>query len=187
VADPCPRCGLAQPVASCPRRQTDWRVARIVAPFDYAAPLDHYVRALKYHAARNLGRALGLLLAAQLPLDDGVDALVPVPLHPSRLEHRGYNQATEIARALARERALPLVLRGVERVRHGPAQSGQTAARRRASMVAAFAARGLPRGATFAIVDDVITTGATVNALAAALLDGGAGSVQAWAVARTPV
>jgi predicted amidophosphoribosyltransferase len=54
-------------------------------------------------------------------------------------------------------------------------------------MVAAFAVRGIPRGAALAIVDDVITTGATVNALAAALLDGGAGSVQAWAVARTPV
>jgi ComF family protein len=162
-------------------------VARTVAPFEYAAPLDHYVRALKYHAARNLGRALGLLLAAQLPLDNRVDALVPVPLHPSRLRHRGYNQAAEIARVVARERALPLVLRGIERVRHGPAQSGQMAAQRRASMVAAFAVRGIPRGATIAIVDDVITTGATVNALAAALLEGGAGSVQAWAVARTPL
>lgn len=187
VASPCARCGLAQPVAECPRRRMDWRIARVAAPFHYAAPLDHYVRALKYHKARNLGRALGLALAARLPSAPGIDALVPVPLHPSRLRRRGYNQATEIARAVGRELKLPVVLAGVQRTRAGPAQSGRTAAERRTSIAASFAARGLPRGATLAIVDDVITTGATVNALAAALLDVGAAEVHAWAVARTPL
>ena len=64
VAAPCRACGLAQPAARCPRRAVAWRVDAVVAPFAYAAPLDGYVHALKYRGARNLGRALGLLLAA---------------------------------------------------------------------------------------------------------------------------
>jgi ComF family protein len=184
VAAPCRACGLAQPVARCPRRSASWRVAAVVAPFEYAAPLDGYVHALKYRRARNLGRALGLLLAPASAGD--VDALVPVPLHPRRLRERGYNQATEIARTLSRERALPVLLRGI--ARRGPyvPQTGQAAAARLRNVATAFAVERDVAGLRIAIVDDVITTGATVNALAAALLAAGAARCEAWAVARTP-
>lgn len=184
VEHACAGCGLAQPVAVCPRRHARWHVERVVAPCVYEPPLDFYVHALKYRGARELGRALGLLVL-EPHRAAVVDALVPVPLHPKRLRERGYNQAVEIARTLARELRVPLVLRGIRRVRAGPAQIGQSAAERRASMIAAFAVERDLAGARLAIVDDVITTGATVNSLAAELLRAGAEAIEAWAVART--
>jgi ComF family protein len=184
VAAACRVCGLAQPVARCPRNAAPWRVAAVIAPFDYAPPLDDYVHALKYRNARSGGRALALLLAPAVERAS-VDALVPVPLHPRRLRERGYNQATEIARALGRVHALPLLLRGIERRGAHAPQTGQTAAARARNVAAAFAVTRKLDGLRVAIVDDVITTGATVNALAAALLTAGAVRCEAWAIART--
>jgi ComF family protein len=184
VAAPCAACGLARPVARCPRRALAWRVEATVAPFEYAAPLDRYVHALKYRGARNLGRAFGLLLADAVRGGD-VDALVPVPLHARRLRERGYNQATEIARTLGRALGLPVLVGGIaRRGRHGP-QTGQTAAERVRNVTGAFAVRRNVAGLRIAIVDDVITTGATVNALAAELLAAGAARCDAWTIART--
>lgn len=187
VAGACRSCGLAHSAGACPALAAEWRVERVLAPFSYAAPLDHYVRAFKYHGVRELGRTLGLLLAAEARRETlAVDALVPVPLHPLRLRERGYNQATEIARTLGAELGLPILLGGIGRLRESRQQAGQSAGRRRANVAAAFAAhRGLG-GRAIAIVDDVITTGATVNARAAALLAAGASRCEAWAVARTP-
>ena len=119
------------------------------------------------------------------PRDGGVDALVPVPLHAQRLRERGYNQATEIARALGRLLGCRVCCAAfVRRALGHAADACQMAAARRATSRArsrSFATRGR----RIAIVDDVITTGATVNALAAALLAAGAVEVHAWAVART--
>jgi ComF family protein len=185
VASPCGVCALARPVARCPRQALAWRVDAAVAPFAYAAPLDGYVHALKYRGARYLGRALGLLLAPAVPGRE-VDALVPVPLHPRRLRERGYNQSLEIARTLGRAHALPVLLAGIERRGAQAPQTGQAAAARLRSVSAAFAVTRSFAGSRVAIVDDVITTGATVNALAAELLAAGAARVVAWAVARTP-
>lgn len=187
VEQPCARCGLAEPVARCPRTAGDWRVERVVAPLNYAPPLDHYIHALKYRGTRTLGRALALLIApALLTVRAEVDALVAVPLHGRRLRERGYNQATELARTLARELELPLLERGIARRLATRTQIGQGAAARRASVAAAFAVRANLAGRRIAIVDDVVTTGATVNALAAALLAAGAARCFAWAVARAP-
>ena len=171
----CRACGLAHAGGSCPAASGGWRVDRVLAPLLYAAPVDHYIR------------ALGLLVAAEAGREPrAVDALVPVPLHPHRLRERGYNQATEIARTLGEELALPILLGGVRRQREAAQQAGQSAGRRRANVAAAFTAHRDLRGLSIAIVDDVITTGATVNALAAALLASGARRCEAWAVARTP-
>jgi ComF family protein len=187
IVSPCRACGLAHGGGRCPAASAGWHVERVLAPFGYAAPVDHYVRALKYHGARELGRAFALLLAAEARREPlAVDVLVPVPLHPHRLRARGYNQATEIARTLGETLALPIVLGGIRRRREAAQQAGQSAGRRRANVAAAFAAHGELRGAAAAIVDDVITTGATVNALAEALLAAGARRCEAWAVARTP-
>jgi len=160
-------------------------VNAVIAPFVYAAPLDHYVRELKYRGARKLGRAFGLLLAARVaPAAREVDAVLPMPLHARRLRERGYNQATEIARAVARLSRLPL-LHGARRIRASPTQTSLDARERYANCAGAFAVPARLTGRRIAIVDDVITTGATVNALAEALLAAGAARVEAWAVART--
>jgi ComF family protein len=187
VADACERCGLARPVASCPRRARTWHVERVLAPFVYAAPLDGYVHALKYRGARRLGRTLGLALVDEL-LDAArdVDALVPVPLHSRRLRERGFNQATEIARTLGRALERPVLLASI--FRHGAqvTQAGHGAAERLENVATAFSVERDLAGVRIAIVDDVVTTGATVNALAAALRGAGAARCDAWAVARTP-
>jgi ComF family protein len=187
VAEACERCGLGRPVASCPRRGRAWYVERVLAPFVYAAPLDGYVHALKYRGARRLGRTLALALVDELQgAARDVDALVPVPLHARRLRERGFNQATEIARTLGRVLERPVLLSGIHRHGAQAAQTGRGAADRLENVATAFTIeRGLA-GARLAIVDDVVTTGATVNALAAALRGAGAARCDVWAVARTP-
>ena len=187
VVDACERCGLARPVASCPRRARDWHVERVIAPFAYAPPLDGYIHALKYRGARRLGRTLALALLEHVrAAAHDVDALVPVPLHPLRLRARGFNQAAEIARTLAHALERPVVLARVGRRGAEAPQTGRGAAGRFANVAAAFAATHAFAGARLAIVDDVLTTGATVNALAAALRAAGATRCHVWAVARTP-
>lgn len=187
VTNACSRCGLARPVAHCPLEQAPWHIAATVAPFSYGAPLDHYVQALKYRGMRLLGRALGLLLVPSVsgPSRD-VDALVAVPLHGARLRERGYNQALEIARALSHELRLPVLEHGIERRIFTAAQTRQGARERRASMTHAFRVERSLAGRRIAIVDDVVTTGATVNALAAELRAAGAAQCRVFAVARTP-
>jgi ComF family protein len=187
VANPCSRCGLARPVAHCPRTDAGWNVDAVVAPFSYGPPLDHYVQALKYHRARAMGRALALLLVPELTSVRGeVDALVAVPLHRRRRYERGYNQAQEIARVLAYALKVPSIARGIERHVATPAQAGQGARARHSSVAGAFRVRRELVGRRIAIVDDVVTTGATVNALAAELKAAGAAHCTVLAVARTP-
>jgi ComF family protein len=187
VANPCRRCGLAQPVAHCPRTQAAWAVDATVAPFSYGPPLDHYLQAFKYHRARAMGRAFALLLARELASIRGeLDTLVAVPLHRKRLKERGYNQAQEIARVLTQALEVPALLRGIERHVATPAQAGQGAVARHGSVAGAFCVRRALAGQTIAIVDDVVTTGATVNALAAELKAAGAARCVVLAIARTP-
>jgi ComF family protein len=186
VAHACRRCGLAQPVLRCPRAQMTWDVEAVVAPFSYAAPLDHYMQAFKYRSARELGRAFALLLAPRLATLGRVDALAAVPLHRARLHERGYNQAQEIARVLARMLGVPALVDGIARQVASPAQAGQGARERRRGVARVFKVARDLSGRSIAIVDDVVTTGATVNALAAELKAAGAARCVVIAVARTP-
>lgn len=187
VPNACRRCGLTQPVARCPRSRSPWDVDAVVAPFVYAPPLDHYVQALKYRGSRSLGRAFALLLVPALATAElRIDSLVAVPLHRARLLERGYNQAHEIARTLARELGVPALQRGIARRTATAAQAGQGARERRAAMSDAFDVGRDLAGRRVGVVDDVVTTGATANALAAALKAAGAARCVVLAVARTP-
>jgi ComF family protein len=175
-------------VSHCPRGRAEWDVDTVIAPFSCAPPLDHYVRALKYRSMRSLGRALALLLVPALRASrSGVDALVAVPLHRHRHCERGYNQAQEIARTLGRELRLPTLQRGISRPATGLSQTGQGADARRAGVASAFRVHRDLTGRSVAIVDDVVTTGATVNAFAAELRAAGATRCVVMAVARTPL
>jgi ComF family protein len=187
VGAACPRCGLASPVRRCPARRTAWLVDGVLAPFHYAAPLDHYLHALKYHGARSLGRALALeIVPALRSAARDLDGIVAVPLHPSRRIERGYNQAHELARTLASALRLPLIARGIARPRASESQARQGARQRRTSVAHAFRVTCDVAGLRLGIVDDIVTTGATVNALAGQLRAAGAAACVALAVARTP-
>jgi ComF family protein len=144
------------------------------------------VRALKFGRAEHLGEALAEILAARcLDFAERVDVVTPVPLAWTRLVVRGYNQAEAIARPLAR--ALTRPCRPLLRRRPRPRQALLSRDERRRNLRGAFAARArLPAGTRVLLVDDVMTTGATLLAAAAALRHAGAASVHAAVVARTP-
>jgi ComF family protein len=119
---------------------------------------------------------------------EGVAAVIPIPLSPGRLRERGFNQAELIARAVAREMGLPLRRRVLKKTKERPPQAGLSAAARRANARSAYRAR-LPRalrGKPLLLVDDVLTTGATAESAARALLVAGAGAVDVLTLARVP-
>jgi ComF family protein len=158
---------------------------RCYAPFAYTAPLDHLVHSLKYRGHLATGRVLGTLLADRitaLGLHRDVDVIVPVPLHPARHAERGFNQSAEIARHLGRRLQLPIDERLATRRRATPPQVGLHLDERRRNLVDAFLA-GAATGRRVAIVDDVTTTGTTLQELARVLLCTGAGTVDSWCVA----
>ena len=170
---------------------------RTVCALDYGFPWTGLITHFKFGGALELASPLADRLR-QAVLDAGVldegqsPLLVPVPLSRQRLAERGFNQAWELARRVARGLRLPARADLLHRAIDNPAQSGLQRAQRLANLRGAFTAAG-PTAATAAIqgrrialVDDVMTTGATVSAAAAALLRAGAASVEVWVLARTP-
>lgn len=162
----------------------DWALDGVVAPFVYGPWLANYLKLLKYRRRRLLGRPLGRLLAAEVKAAR-VDFLVPVPMHPRRLRTRTFNHAEELAAAVAARIGVPRLLRGIQRRIHTRPQTELSRSERMQNPVEAFEVSRDLTGLRIAIVDDVITTGATVNALAQALRASGASHVEAWAVARS--
>jgi len=161
---------------------------RLLALWSYEPPLDAVVRGLKFGRLDYLGRHLGVALAdALLPQLDGCDLVVPVPLHWRRRLGRGYNQAERIARPLACRLDRPLA-QVLARPRSTPPQSGLGRPERLANPRRAFRPRRrFPlAGRAVLLVDDVATTGATLDAAAAALKRAGAASVVAVVAGRTP-
>jgi ComF family protein len=159
---------------------------RTVALFSYAAPVDRLILRLKYHHDLSLARVLGNRLGATLTAQSTAipEVIVPVPLHVARLRERGYNQALELARPIAKRLNLPVDYRSVTRVRPTAPQIGMDYDARRKNVRRAFRVDGDFTGQRVAIVDDVMTSGHTVNAVAAALREAGASDVAVWIVAR---
>lgn len=174
-----PRCG------HCIRRPR--RFDRTCCPYVYREPVDWLIRQLKFHARLPHIRVLSGLLQSHLARIgvDPPELIVPVPLHPDRQRRRGFNQALEIARPLARYFGVPLAAGLCERRLDTVPQSELPAKRRASNVRNAFRFRGPFTARSVAIVDDVMTTGATVNELAGLLKRHGAEHVQIWALART--
>jgi ComF family protein len=145
--------------------------------------MDRLIHALKFRADLSMARTLGRLMLPELEQLERPELLIPVPLHPSRLRHRGYNQAIELYREAARSLAIPMARHSVVRTRATQPQVELDARRRHGNLRGAFLVRGAVP-AHVAILDDVITTGTTVNELAITLKRAGAEKVSVWAVAR---
>lgn len=183
----CQRCGVPTPVADaccgdCQKRPPAFDGCRI--PYAYAFPIDELVKRAKFGGDILSARLLGLLLAEQLRAEPMPECLMPVPLHPRRLLARGYNQAAEIARAVSLKTGVPMELLAARRVRHTAPQTQLTGRDRRRNVRAAFeATRPFPYREV-AVVDDVVTTGHTVNEFAKALKQVGVEVVRVWACTR---
>ena len=157
---------------------------KLIAPLAYEFPVDAAIKALKFRRRLFYGPALAQLLnvaCAALPGD--VDAVLPVPLHWRRHWLRGFNQAAEIGRPVAKRLGVP-VIHPVKRRRATSPQSGLTAAERAKNLRAAFVVRKPIRHRHVLIVDDVITTGATVRQLASTLRRAGVKRVSGIAAAQ---
>lgn len=162
-------------------------LAETHAVFLYGFPVDRLLPRLKFHRDLPAGRLLAQAMAASFTGVDRPDVLVPVPLHRTRLRERGYNQALELARPLGRTLGIAVRRQLLVRVRATAAQSRLDAGTRAANLRDAFEVPGLAGVPPHvALVDDVMTTGATLHAAAEALLDAGAERVDAWVCARAP-
>lgn len=162
---------------------------RAIAALRYIEPVNDLVGHFKYHHGLADGRLLAELLGAvlaQAAATMRIDRVVPLPLHPQRLRQRGFNQATELALQVARPLQLTVDTRLLSR-QHERAHQRETGRRqRRRNVAGAFHCRKPVSGLRIALVDDVITTGATARAAASTLKRAGADWVEIWAVARTP-
>jgi ComF family protein len=185
----CPRCALPAPGGqTCGRCLADPpRYDRTIAALAYHFPADALVHALKFRGELALAEFLGSLLALDIPEEElkGITHVVPVPLSARRLRERGFNQAVEVARALARRAGRPVELELLERSRDTAPQLDLPWADRRKNVRGAFATARALLGAHVAVVDDVMTTGATLDEAAGALKAAGALRVSNWVVART--
>jgi ComF family protein len=184
---------IGRPHAQCGRCLVDPPpLDRTIAALDYRFPWDGLLQHFKYHQALELRESLlerlnSALTAAEV---DTPDWLLPVPLSAERLRERGYNQAHELAKALARRRGLRCEPEMLLRVRDNDRQASLKLEARAANVRGVFAVEPLKarklRGTRIALLDDVMTSGATLCELARILLQAGAMSVQAWVIARTP-
>ena len=185
----CPRCGLpgldGGCCAACEREKPAYDAT--LALYDFVFPVDAMVHALKYRHRLSMASFFGAALAARAQ-DFGahVDLILPMPLHPRRLAERGFNQAVELARPLARVRGLPLGLAVVSKLRDIPAQAGLDREARLRNPRGAFECDVSLQGQRVIVVDDVMTTGATLGELARTLKRQGASWVGNLVVARTP-
>lgn len=197
LTEHCEVCALPLPMdglicGQCQRQPPAFK--QVVAPFTFSFPVDTMITRFKHQARWPLGHLLGRLLGQHLRhrLDNAElsrpDCLLPVPMARKRLRERGYNQALMLARWLSEELGIGvdehLLLRPQETV----AQQALDAKTRRRNLLGAFdlAPGALVQGRHFALVDDVLTTGATAHSLARLLLSAGARQVDVYCLARTP-
>lgn len=197
LASHCRQCALPLPCRGqlCGQcQQHPPAFSQVVCPFLYRFPLDTLVPAFKYHNHLIYGRLLAQLLADYvayayhehnhaLP-----DALVPMPLHRKRQAQRGFNQAMELARPMARTLGCPLLGATLKRVQTTHSQQGLSARQRKNNLSGAFecVCPEQVTGRHLALIDDVLTTGATADEASRTLLQAGAQSVSIWCIARTP-
>ena len=194
----CPQCGLASSgtglnaivCGSCLNSPPDFDATRAV--FLYAYPIDAMMLRYKYGNMLNLGNTFGEFLTEKVNVEHclkNIDLIIPMPMHPTRLKERGFNQALEIAKVLTKNCKEKLDYNSVERQTLTPPQASLPLKERVKNIKGAFKVKADKldklQGKRIAIVDDVMTTGASLNELAKTLKKAGASHVECWVIART--
>jgi ComF family protein len=172
----CGKCQSSLPAFEC-----------VYSPFHYDPPVSNLILQLKFGHKLYVARALGMLLADYLShaLHHQPNLIIPVPMHPSRMGRRGFNQALELARPVQQALDAPIAATLVHRIKLTPPQVGLNATQRQHNVRGAFALHKPLQGApAVLVIDDVMTTGATANSLARTLLRQGASRVSIATIAR---
>lgn len=183
----CPVCALPTPTGEvCGHCLSDPPLfTRTTAVFGYSFPLDKLMKAMKYGGQLALANAFAEKLASRIDKSNLPDIIIPMPLHPAKLRGRGFNQSLLLAAAVARRLRVELLANACQRVRDTPPQSALPWKERKKNVRDAFRCGRDLSGKRVALVDDVLTTGASMNALADAVQKRGAAEIRAWVVART--
>ena len=189
----CPQCGLTSSGMVCGRclnSPPDFDATKVI--FLYAYPVDVMIQRYKYANMLNLGNTFGDFLTEKVNVEDclkNIDLIIPMPMHPQRLKERGFNQALEIAKVLTKDCKEKLDYNSVERQTLTPPQASLPLKERIKNIKGAFKVKADKldklQGKRIAIIDDVMTTGASLNELAKTLKKAGAVHVECWVIART--
>jgi ComF family protein len=181
----CPQCGLhsnGQICGSCISSPPNFDATHAV--FLYTYPIDAMMVRYKYGNRLNLGDTFGEFLSEKISVKS-IDVIIPMPMHPQRIKERGFNQALEIAKVLAKNHKVPLDFKSAIRQTLSPPQASLPLKERVKNIKGVFKVNGELAGKRVAIVDDVMTTGASLNELSKTLKKAGAAHVECWVIART--
>lgn len=186
----CPRCALPLPTAShcgsCQRKRLS--SDEIYAMLLYQQPVNFLIQQFKFNRKLEYTRLFSVLMAEKMAsLDERPALLIPVPLHSSRLRDRGYNQAWELTKQLSLDSDIPASQQICRRIKKTPLQTGLKASERRRNLKQAFAIIDIVKDLNICIIDDVMTTGSTLEAIASALKSAGARKVTGMVVARVVI
>lgn len=191
----CPKCGIGFATAQgpdhicgrCLNEELNFTLARALGP--YEGLMAELITRFKYQGATYLAHPLGKLMADykdEIFSFAHIEMVVPVPLHPRRLQERGFNQSLLLARVISRIHKIPLEFNVLERIRYTQPQTQLSRLEREKNMRGAFRVRKnhLPAGSNILLIDDVFTSGATVGECARVLKEAGAQQVQVLTLAR---
>ncbi len=188
----CPQCGLQSDGAicgNCLRSAPNFDVTRALFQYDY--PLDRLLQHYKYRESLYLANTFSslfidrLLRHAAADEDSRIDLIIPMPMHHERIRQRGFNQALEIARYISKKLHTPLDFTSCSRTKLMPPQASLPLKERIRNVQGVFNCDQNLHGLRVALVDDVMTTGASLNELAKTLKQAGAAHVECWVIART--
>lgn len=153
--------------------------------FHYEYPIGQLVQHYKYGQQLHLGNLFAKLLQHKLSAHKLPDLIIPMPLHPKRLTERGFNQSLEVAKILGKALNIPVDYTTCLRTKYSPPQARLPLKQRATNIKGAFVCTKSLTGLRVALIDDVMTTGASLNALAKAVKTKDASHVECWVIART--
>jgi ComF family protein len=188
ISHGCLRCGVAVSAErQCACKDEDWPFSVCIAACAYAFPVDALISQLKNQHKLSISEPLGLLIAKQIQRQriELPELLIPVPTSTQRLQQRGFNQAVEIAKVIGKQLSIPVDYTSVTRSKQSSVQKNLNKQQRSHNVDSAFILTKPISAKRVAIIDDVITTGATTKAIAYLLRENGIKDIQSWAVART--
>jgi ComF family protein len=181
----CPQCGLSTQgdiCGKCIKQKPHYDATH--ALFTYAYPVDALLQHYKYHHALYLSQTFAQLLSAKMQSND-IDLIIAMPLHPNRIKERGFNQSLEVAKIMATKQQIALDRASCSRIKNTPPQASLPLKNRLKNMKDAFRCNQSLTGKHIALIDDVMTTGASLNELAKTIKKAGAYKVSCYVLART--